>query len=106
LIGVNLLREGSGFTRSFIVVAILDADKEGMLRSRRSMIQTVGRAARNINGKPLCMPIRSQNLCRQRLDETEYRRAKQMQYNEEHGLVPKALIKKSLKICGKKQRFP
>jgi excinuclease ABC subunit B len=82
LIGVNLLREGLDLPEVSLV-AILDADKEGMLRSRRSMIQTVGRAARNINGKAIMYADKITKSMQATLDETEYRRAKQMQYNED-----------------------
>ncbi|REC43798.1 excinuclease ABC subunit UvrB [Chryseobacterium pennipullorum] len=106
LIGVNLLREGLDLPEVSLV-AILDADKEGMLRSRRSMIQTVGRAARNINGKAIMYADKITKSMQATLDETEYRRAKQMQYNEEHGLQPKALNKKiSESLVGRSKDFP
>lgn len=106
LIGVNLLREGLDLPEVSLV-AILDADKEGMLRSRRSMIQTVGRAARNINGKAIMYADKITKSMQATLDETEYRRAKQMKYNEEHGLVPQALNKKiSESLVGRSKDFP
>ncbi|UZT96229.1 excinuclease ABC subunit UvrB [Chryseobacterium fluminis] len=106
LIGVNLLREGLDLPEVSLV-AILDADKEGMLRSRRSMIQTVGRAARNINGKAIMYADKITKSMQATLDETEYRRAKQMQYNEEHGQVPQALNKKiSENLVGRSKDFP
>ena len=106
LIGVNLLREGLDLPEVSLV-AILDADKEGMLRSRRSMIQTVGRAARNINGKAIMYADKITKSMQATLDETEYRRAKQMQYNEDNGLVPKALNKKiSENLVGRSKDFP
>jgi excinuclease ABC subunit B len=106
LIGVNLLREGLDLPEVSLV-AILDADKEGMLRSRRSMIQTVGRAARNINGKAIMYADKITKSMQATLDETEYRRAKQMQYNEEHGKVPTALNKKiSENLVGRSKDFP
>ncbi|MCJ7933863.1 MAG: excinuclease ABC subunit UvrB [Chryseobacterium sp.] len=106
LIGVNLLREGLDLPEVSLV-AILDADKEGMLRSRRSMIQTVGRAARNINGKAIMYADKITKSMQATLDETEYRRAKQMQYNEEHGLKPQALNKKiSESLVGRSKDFP
>ncbi|WET00443.1 excinuclease ABC subunit UvrB [Chryseobacterium arthrosphaerae] len=106
LIGVNLLREGLDLPEVSLV-AILDADKEGMLRSRRSMIQTVGRAARNINGKAIMYADKITKSMQATLDETEYRRAKQMQYNEEHGLKPMALNKKiSESLVGRSKDFP
>ncbi len=106
LIGVNLLREGLDLPEVSLV-AILDADKEGMLRSRRSMIQTVGRAARNVNGKAIMYADKITKSMQATLDETEYRRAKQMQYNEEHGLKPTALNKKiSENLVGRSKDFP
>ncbi|WP_100076251.1 excinuclease ABC subunit UvrB [Chryseobacterium camelliae] len=106
LIGVNLLREGLDLPEVSLV-AILDADKEGMLRSRRSMIQTVGRAARNISGRAIMYADKITKSMQTTLDETEYRRAKQMQYNEEHGVVPRALNKKiSESLVGRSKDFP
>ena len=106
LIGVNLLREGLDLPEVSLV-AILDADKEGMLRSRRSMIQTVGRAARNVNGKAIMYADKITKSMQATLDETEYRRAKQMQYNEDHGLKPQALNKKiSENLVGRSKDFP
>ncbi|WP_312390461.1 excinuclease ABC subunit UvrB [Chryseobacterium sp.] len=106
LIGVNLLREGLDLPEVSLV-AILDADKEGMLRSRRSMIQTVGRAARNINGKAILYADKITKSMQATLDETEYRRAKQMKYNEDHGKVPTALNKKiSENLVGRSKDFP
>lgn len=106
LIGVNLLREGLDLPEVSLV-AILDADKEGMLRSRRSMIQTVGRAARNINGRAIMYADKITKSMQATLDETEYRRAKQMKYNEENGLVPTALNKKiSESLVGRSKDFP
>ncbi len=106
LIGVNLLREGLDLPEVSLV-AILDADKEGMLRSRRSMIQTVGRAARNVNGKAIMYADKITKSMQATLDETEYRRAKQIQYNEENGLTPQALNKKiSENLVGRSKDFP
>lgn len=106
LIGVNLLREGLDLPEVSLV-AILDADKEGMLRSRRSMIQTVGRAARNINGKAIMYADKMTKSMQATIDETTYRREKQEQYNKEHGLVPKALNKKiSENLVGRAKDFP
>jgi len=106
LIGVNLLREGLDLPEVSLV-AILDADKEGMLRSRRSMIQTVGRAARNINGRAIMYADKITKSMQAALDETEYRRAKQIAYNEEHGKVPTALNKKiSENLVGRSKDFP
>ena len=106
LVGVNLLREGLDLPEVSLV-AILDADKEGMLRSRRSMIQTVGRAARNINGKAIMYADKMTKSMQATIDETNYRREKQMNYNEEHGLVPTALNKKISEILvGRNKDFP
>jgi len=106
LIGVNLLREGLDLPEVSLV-AILDADKEGMLRSRRSMTQTVGRAARNVNGKAIMYADKITKSMQATLDETAYRRTKQIQYNEEHGLVPQALNKKiSENLVGRSKDFP
>ncbi|PQA96558.1 Excinuclease ABC subunit B [Chryseobacterium piscicola] len=106
LIGVNLLREGLDLPEVSLV-AILDADKEGMLRSRRSMIQTVGRAARNINGRAIMYADKITKSMQAALDETEYRRNKQIEYNQKHGLVPTALNKKiSENLVGRSKDFP
>ncbi len=92
LIGVNLLREGLDLPEvSF--VAILDADKEGFLRNERSLVQTVGRAARNINGFVLMFADRMTKSMQRTIDETERRRALQIAYNEKHGIIPTALNK-------------
>ena len=92
LIGVNLLREGLDLPEVSLV-AILDADKEGFLRSHRSLTQTVGRAARNINGKAILYADKITNSMQKTMDETIYRREKQIAYNTKHGLEPKALNK-------------
>jgi excinuclease ABC subunit B len=92
LIGVNLLREGLDLPEVSLV-AILDADKEGFLRSHRSLTQTVGRAARNVNGKAIMYADKITKSMQKTIDETTYRREKQMAYNTENGLVPKALNK-------------
>ena len=94
LIGVNLLREGLDLPEVSLV-AIIDADKEGFLRSNRSLTQTVGRAARNLNGKAIMYADTITDSMQKTIDETEYRRKKQMDYNKEHNITPKAL-KKSL----------
>ena len=93
LIGVNLLREGLDLPEVSLV-AILDADKEGFLRSTRSLTQTVGRAARNINGKAIMYADKITDSMQRTIDETNYRRAKQIKFNDDHGLKPKALNKK------------
>lgn len=106
LVGVNLLREGLDLPEVSLV-AILDADKEGMLRSRRSMIQTVGRAARNINGKAIMYADKMTKSMQATIDETNYRREKQMSYNEANGLIPQPLNKKiSDVLVGHTPDFP
>lgn len=92
LVGVNLLREGLDLPEVSLV-AILDADKEGFLRSNRSLTQTVGRAARNLNGKAIMYADKITNSMQQTIDETEYRRQKQIAYNTENNITPKALNK-------------
>ena len=94
LVGINLLREGIDMPEVGLV-AILDADKEGFLRSETSMIQTIGRAARNINGRAILYADRVTGSMQRAMDETERRREKQMLHNEKHGIVPKG-IKKSV----------
>lgn len=90
LIGVNLLREGLDLPEVSLV-AIIDADKEGFLRSHRSLTQTVGRAARNINGKAILYADKITSSMQKTIDDTEYRRSKQIEYNKKHNLVPTAL---------------
>lgn len=92
LVGINLLREGLDIPEVSLV-AILDADKEGFLRSERSLIQTMGRAARNINGRAILYADRMTDSMRRALDETERRRSKQMAFNKEHGIVARGVSK-------------
>ncbi|WP_106794407.1 excinuclease ABC subunit UvrB [Aquimarina sp. Aq78] len=102
LIGVNLLREGLDLPEVSLV-AILDADKEGFLRNKRSLVQTVGRAARHVNGKAIMYADKITDSMQKTIDDTEYRRQKQIAYNTKHGITPTA-IKKSLDnaLAGKK----
>ncbi|MBD9530703.1 MULTISPECIES: excinuclease ABC subunit UvrB [Comamonas] len=93
LVGINLLREGLDIPEVSLV-AILDADKEGFLRAERSLIQTIGRAARNLHGKAILYADRITDSMRKAIDETERRRVKQMAYNEANGVVPQAIVKR------------
>jgi excinuclease ABC subunit B len=92
LVGINLLREGLDIPEVSLV-AILDADKEGFLRSERSLIQTIGRAARNLNGHAILYADRMTESMRRAIDETERRRAKQLAHNEAMGIVPRGIFK-------------
>ncbi len=103
LIGVNLLREGLDLPEVSLV-AILDADKEGFLRSERSLVQTVGRAARNVNGKVIMYADKITNSMRKTIDETERRRLVQMKYNEKHGINPETIIRSKESVFEKKDK--
>ena len=92
LVGINLLREGLDMPEVSLV-AILDADKEGFLRSERSLIQTIGRAARNLNGRAILYADRITDSMKRAMDETSRRRARQMAFNAEHGVTPRSIVK-------------
>ena len=102
LIGVNLLREGLDLPEVSLV-AILDADKEGFLRSHRSLTQTAGRAARNVNGKVIFYADKITASMQLTMDETTRRREKQLAYNEKHGITPRQVVKTSVSLLGEKQ---
>lgn len=99
LVGVNLLREGLDLPEVSLV-AIIDADKEGFLRSARSLTQTAGRAARNINGKVIMYADKITNSMRLTIDETDRRREKQLKYNEINGITPQQIVKAHKSILG------
>ncbi len=105
LVGVNLLREGLDLPEVSLV-AILDADKEGFLRSRRSLTQTAGRAARNLNGEVIMYADRITESMQLTIDETERRRTLQLKYNEEHGITPQAIVKARNAIIGVDTNIP
>ena len=92
LVGINLLREGLDLPEVSLV-AILDADKEGFLRAEGSLIQTIGRAARNVRGKAILYADRETDSMKRALAETNRRRSKQIEYNEEHGITPQTIRK-------------
>jgi excinuclease ABC subunit B len=94
LVGINLLREGLDLPEVSLV-AMLDADKEGFLRSERSLIQTIGRAARNLNGVAILYADQMTDSMKRAIDETERRRAKQIAFNEANGIVPKGVQERS-----------
>jgi excinuclease ABC subunit B len=104
LVGVNLLREGLDLPEVSLV-AILDADKEGFLRNQRSLVQTIGRAARNVNGRVIMYADSITESMQQAIDETNRRRQIQLEYNEKHGIKPKTILKSMqsiLKEAGKR----
>ncbi len=105
LVGINLLREGIDMPE-VALVAILDADKEGFLRSDTSMIQTIGRAARNVNGRAILYADRITGSMQRALDETERRREKQMAFNAEHGITPRGIRKSVADIMEGAQQIP
>ena len=100
LIGVNLLREGLDFPEVSLV-AIMDADKEGFLRSERSLVQTIGRAARNVNGLAILYADKITDSMQRTIDETERRRKKQDEFNKANGIVPQALKRSREEILSK-----
>ncbi|GAA0786211.1 excinuclease ABC subunit UvrB [Marinobacterium sediminicola] len=105
LVGINLLREGIDMPE-VALVAILDADKEGFLRSETSMIQTIGRAARNVNGRAILYADRITGSMQRAIDETERRREKQLAFNAEHGIIPRGIRKSVADIMEGAQQIP
>lgn len=106
LVGINLLREGLDLPEVSLV-AILDADKEGFLRNTRSLIQTMGRAARNVNGRVVMYGDNITQSMQEAIDETNHRREKQMKFNEEHNIIPQTIIKtiKDTALTKEKEQF-
>ena len=105
LVGINLLREGLDMPEVSLV-AILDADKEGFLRSEGSLIQTIGRAARNVRGKAILYADKVTNSMRRAIDETERRRAKQVTHNQTHGITPQTIVKNIADIMADAHQVP
>ena len=103
LVGINLLREGLDLPEVSLV-AILDADKEGFLRSERSLTQTAGRAARNLNGMVIMYADKITDSMQKTIDSTNYRREKQLKYNDENGITPQAIVKPTREIIGYEYR--
>src|SRR5437868_9092755 len=102
LVGINLLREGLDLPEVSLV-AILDADKEGFLRAARSLIQTIGRAARNVRGTGIMYADRMTNSMTEAIGETRRRRALQESYNKEHGITPRTIVKAIQELTGTPQ---
>ncbi len=105
LIGVNLLREGLDLPEVSLV-AILDADKEGFLRSGKSLIQTIGRAARNLNGRVIMYADKITDSMQKAIDDTDRRRAKQLKYNQDHQITPKQIMRGKGSTLGKQEKEP
>ncbi|WP_423127282.1 excinuclease ABC subunit UvrB [Gaoshiqia sp. Z1-71] len=103
LVGINLLREGLDLPEVSLV-AIIDADKEGFLRSERSLTQTAGRAARNLNGMVIMYADKITNSMQRTIDSTNYRREKQLKFNQENGITPRAIVKPTREIIGYEYR--
>lgn len=103
LVGINLLREGLDLPEVSLV-AIIDADKEGFLRSERSLTQTAGRAARNLNGRVIMYADKITDSMQKTIDSTNYRRTRQMKFNEDHGITPQPIVKATREIIGYEYR--
>jgi excinuclease ABC subunit B len=99
LVGVNLLREGLDLPEVSLV-AVLDADKEGYLRSATALIQTIGRAARHLEGTALLYADKMTEALRRAIEETQRRRARQLEYNQEHGITPQSIVKNIDEVLG------
>ncbi|MBR5755375.1 MAG: UvrB/UvrC motif-containing protein, partial [Erysipelotrichaceae bacterium] len=102
LVGINLLREGLDIPEVSLI-AILDADKEGFLRSSRSLIQTIGRAARNVHGRVIMYADQITESMQQAIDETNRRRSIQIEYNEKNNITPKSIVKEISEVIHSKE---